>query len=232
MSRLILTCFLFNIGIISYSQQEQEILSKAVQSFNNELPKLETFAFKALWIKDKRNIKLKKSEYKNYHLIIIPKYKLKDTYTQCHNSDTDIFVKYIDFTKMHKDFEVYVFKDSIFIGILNFYTQKSKHRDLLGGYFSVNDTNKYNLQSFNAYKRFAYQIKDFKPDLVFYPECFGYLCFIKEGKFYMGEEGTIQLQTSDNILPFEEFVKRYPLFINVIKTTQITEFDHEYIEPK
>ena len=60
MSQLILTFFLFNICIISYSQEEKEILSKALQRYKKELPKLETFALKAIWNNDKRAIKLKK----------------------------------------------------------------------------------------------------------------------------------------------------------------------------
>ncbi len=231
MSRFILTFILFNIGIIAYSQQEQEILCKALQSFNNELPELETVVFKALWKKDKTLPKFKKSEFKNYHLIIIPRFKLKDTFTQWHNSDTDIFVKYIDFTKMNKDFNVYVFKDSIFIGFLYINTQKYKHRDLISGYFSVNDINKYNLQSFNAYKRFADKIKNFGPDLAFYPECIDYICFIKEGKFFIG--GLINNWLNlDYILPFEEFVKKYPFFINVIQRDPIINVNNEYIELK
>ena len=158
-------------------------------------------------------------------------FKLKDTYTQCNNSDTDIFVKYIDFTKMHKDFNVYLFIDSLFIGSLYINTQKSKHRDFLSSYFSINDTNKFNLPSFNTYRKFADQIKDFNPDLVFFPECFRYLCFIKEGKLFIGEE-TKQWLYFDYILPFAEFVIKYPSFISGIKGNRIPEFNNEYIELK
>ena len=82
MSRFIITFVLFNIGIISYSQQEQEILNKVVQSYNKELPKLKIDAFKALWKYNKSIKKLKKSEFKDYYLIVIPMFKLKDTYNQ------------------------------------------------------------------------------------------------------------------------------------------------------
>ncbi len=72
MSRLIITCILFNISIISYSQQEQEILSKALQSYNKSLPKLEHQALKILKKLDSSKETVKQSELKKYHLIIIP----------------------------------------------------------------------------------------------------------------------------------------------------------------
>jgi hypothetical protein len=232
MSRFIITFVLFNIGIISYSQQEQEILIKVVQSYNKELPKLETDVFKALWKYNKSSKKLKKSEFKDYHLIIIPMFKLKVIYNQYNNSDTDIFIKYIDFTKMHKEFDVCVFKDSIFMGFIYINIKKYKHRDFLSTYFSLNDTNKYAQNwSIKGYKIFADQIEDFKPDLVFYPECYDYMCFIKDGKFFIGG-ATKQWHTLDYILPFDEFVKKYPLFINRIQGEQIIDINNDYIELK
>ena len=225
-SRLILTCILTNICIISYSQ-EYKILSKTLQSYKNELPKLEHQAFKILKKLDSSKETVKQSEIKKYHFIIIPMFKLKEDYIQYHFGDKGTFVKYIDFGKMHIQFDAFVFKDSIYKGLLHInYKQHGCYYD------SVRDTNKYAKNcSFIGNKKLAYQIKDFNPDLVFFPECTKYICFIKWENFFIGE-GKIQLQTLDYILPFEEFVIKYPSFISGIKGNRIPEFNNEYIELK
>lgn len=203
MKRLILIVSLSFIVNTLYSQKEQEILNQAFQNYRKELPKLEKQAFKELRKFDKSDRKPRNSEFKNYHFIIIPMFKLKEEYVQYHISDT--FANYIDFRKIHFDFEAFVFKDSIYKGSLHF-------SDFDNSYFSVNDTNKYNKPVFKEHLILVRQIINFQPDMIFYPECPIFLCFIKEGRLYIGKGGK-QLQTLESILPVDEFVKKNPSFI-------------------
>jgi hypothetical protein len=209
MTRLILTTFLLFIAVFSYSQQEEEILSKALQSYKKELPELERQAFKELRKLDKSDRKPKNCEFKNYHFIIIPMFKLKEAFVHYHIGDTDTFAKYIDFWKMYNDFEAFVFKDTIYKGSLHF-------SDFDNSYFSASDTNKHNKPSFNVYLNLTIQILKFKPDVVFYPECRIFMCFIKEGRLYIGRWSE-QLRPLDYILPAEEFIKTNPSFIRDLK---------------
>jgi hypothetical protein len=221
MLRLILICILFNFGIISYSQQEQVFLSKVLNSYNKEMPNLEHKAFRELRRMINSKEMVKKSELKKYHFIIIPMLKLKGTYVKYNYNDIDTFVKYIDFTKFHRGFDVFVFKDSIYYG--SFYNYYS-----FTLFLTVKDTNKYNQQAFIEHKNLAlqilkfkpemvfYPVKDFEPDLALYPKCLYYVCLIKDRKLYINRKQE-QTQPMDCILPFDKFVKKYPFFINDIK---------------
>ena len=55
MIRLMLTIIFLFIGVLSYSQQEQEILINALQNYKEELPMLEKRAFKELKKLNKNN---------------------------------------------------------------------------------------------------------------------------------------------------------------------------------
>jgi hypothetical protein len=213
MARLILTtCFLF-IVIFSYSQQEQKILSKTLQSYKKELPKLERQAFKELRKLDKSDRKPKNNEFNNYHFIIIPMFTLKKEFVLY--NDSDVFAKYLDFIKMHDDFEAFIFKDTIYAGSLHF-------SDYDNSYFSVNDTNKYNRPAFEGHLNLAKQIMNFKPDMVFYSDIFAkFLCFIKNNKLYIREQdknnGNCKWENSGNILLSNEFARKNPDFIKEVK---------------
>jgi hypothetical protein len=208
MTRILLViCFVF-ISMFSFSQQEQEILTKALCSYKMELPKLEKQALKELKKLDKDQSNNKNFGFVNYQFIIIPMFKLKEDYIHYQNGDT--FAKYIDFEKMHNDFEVFVFKDTIYKGSLHL-------SDYDNSYFSVCDTNKYNISAFKGHSNLVSQILKFKPDMVFYPDCPQFPCFIKEGKLYIGS-GPKQLQTLDSILSFDEFVNKTPSFIKELQS--------------
>lgn len=207
-TRLILTaCFLF-IVVFSYSQEEQEILRKALLSYEKELPKLEKQAFKELRELDKNHRNTKNSEFKNYHFIIIPMFELKDGYIDYHYGDS--FVKYLDFGKMLTNFDAYVFKDSVYVGSLHL-------SDFDNSYFSVNDTNKFNKPAFIGHLDLVSQIQKFKADMGFYPGCRTFMCFIKEEKLYVGRWAK-QLPTLDYIIPAEEFIKINPSFIKELQS--------------
>jgi hypothetical protein len=221
MIRLMLTIIFLFIGVLSYSQQEQEILINALQNYKEELPMLEKRAFKELKKLNKNNERLSKEEFKKLHFIIIPMFKLKETYMQYHIGDSNTLANIIDFIKIHDDFEAFVFKDSIYKGSLHF-------SDYDNSYFSVKDTNKYNKPAFKGQLNLVSQIMSFNPDMVFYPDCPVFLCFIKEGKLYIGK-GAKQLQTLDYILPFDEFIKKNPTFIKELQENKNPKLNH-YIE--
>ncbi len=221
MTKLMLTIiFLFNC-VLSFSQSEQEILINALHSYKKELPILEKRVFKELKKLDKINGKLSKKELKSFHFIIIPMFKLKENYMQYHIGDTNTLANLIDFTKIHDDFEALVFKDSIYQGSLHFSNYDNS-------YFSVNDTNKYNEPTFKGQSNLAHQIMRFNPDIVFYPDSPVFLCFIKEGKLYIGK-GARQLQILDYILPFEKFIEKDPTFIKELQENKNPKLKH-YIE--
>lgn len=225
MSRFILTCFIFNISILIYAQQENEILRKAVQSYNKELPKLENQAFRILRKLDKSSQKVNKSEFRKYQFLIIPMFKLKDSFVQYDINDTNTFTNYMDFSKIHYDFDVLVYKDSIYKGFLHF----SNYNKF---YFSVNDTNKYNKPAFIGTFYFGKQILKIKPDLILYPESRMFICFIKEGKFYIGK-WTNKLIDYDNFLTVEEYIKKNNSFITELQIDQkLLKANHSYIELK
>lgn len=211
-TRLILTaCFLF-IVFFSYSQEEQEILRKAIISYEKELPKLEKQAFKELRELDKYYINTKNSEFKNYHFIIIPMFELKEGYIHYHNGES--FAKYLDFGKMLTNLDAYVFKDSVYVGYLHL-------SDFDNSYSSVRDTNKFNKPAFIGHLELVSQIQKFKADMEFYPGCRTFMCFIKEEKLYIGRWAK-QSTTLDYILPAEEFIKTNPFFIKELQSDPTT----------
>jgi hypothetical protein len=219
MKRLIfIICLSFIVNILQ-SQTEKEILSKALESYTKELPKLEKQAFKELRELDKSKVRPKNSEFSDYHFFIIPMYKLEEEYIQYQLGDS--FAKYIDFSKMHNDFEAFIFKDTVYEGSLHF-------SDFDNSYFSVNDTNKYNKPAFEGQLNLIKQIENFEPDMVFYPDCPMFLFLIKKGKLYIGKEKK-QMQPLDSILPFDEFIKENTLFIEHLKNNKYPEL-HKYIE--
>ena len=203
MTRFILTFGFLFIVAFSYSQQEQEILIKALQSYKKELPKLEKQAFKELRKLDKTRVKPKNSEFGNYNFIIIPILKLKEDFAQYH--DGELLTKYIDFGKMWYHFNAFVFKDTVCIGSLFW-------GDIGNNFSSSIDTNYYNKPRFISYFNFVRQVMKFKPDMVFYPDCSMFLCFLKGGKLYIGK-GANKIQTMEDILPADEFIKKNPSFI-------------------
>jgi len=207
MKRLMMIIGLSFIINALYSQKEQEILNQALQSYRKELPKLENQAFKELLKLDKSKGNPGIHKFNDYCFVIIPMFKLQEKYVQYHIGDT--FANYIDFQKARNDFEAFIFKDTIFIGSLHF-------SDYDNSCFLVNDVNRYNKLAFNGQYNLAKQIINFKPDIVFYPECPMFLCFLKEGKLYIGR-GVNQLQTLDYILPVDEFIKKNPSFIKELK---------------
>ncbi len=207
LTRLILIINFLFIILVTYSQEEQEILSKAVQSYQKELPKLERQAFKELKKLDKSDRNIKNSEFKKDHFIIIPMFELKDDYI--HYKIDNSFAKYIDFDKMLANFDVYILKDTIYKGSLHL-------SDFDNSYFSIKDTNRYNKPSFIDHSNLAIQILEFKPDMVFYPESRAFICFIKGDKLYMGRWAK-QLQTFDYILPANEFIEKNPSFIEELQ---------------
>jgi hypothetical protein len=215
-SRLILTIIFLFIAVFAFSQQEQEILSIALQSFKKELPNLENQAFKELRKLDKTRVKPRNSEFDNYNFIIIPIFKLKEDFVHYHAGE--LFVKYIDFRKMWNHFDAFVFKDTICMGSLLF-------GDIGDSFSSSIDTNYFNLRRFNNYFNFVRQIKKFKPDLVFYPDCSIALCFIKGEKLYIGKWPN-EIQTSGDILPFDDFIKKNPSFIKELQSNKNPELKH------
>lgn len=219
MIRLILLFSLSFIINTRNSQNEQVILNQAFQNYRKELPKLEKQAFKELRKLDKSKLKIKSSEFNKYHFIIIPMFKLKVEFDKYHIGDN--FVNYIDFGKLHNDFETFVFKDTIFKGSLHF-------SDFDKSYFSINDTNNYNKTSFNGQYSLVRQIISFKPDMVFYPDCTMFLCFIKEGRLYIGKSEK-QLQKLESILPVDEFIKNNPSFIKELQDNKNLELKY-YLE--
>lgn len=203
---LLIMSLSFIVVAFSYSQEEQQILSNSLQNYKNELPKLQKAAFKELKRLDKDYNK-HSSEYNNYRYVIIPTFKLKAEFVQYHVGD--LFVKYIDFKEMWYSYEAFIFKDTTYTGYLYF--------DKYGSfYFSINDTSKYNHPAFKDQCNLAKQIMSFKPDMVFYPDCPMFLCFIKEGKLYIGK-GVKQQQPLESILPAEEFIKKNPSFIKELQ---------------
>ena len=207
LTRIILILDFLFVVLVSYSQEEQEILSKAIRTYQKELPELERQSFKELRKLDKSNRNINNCEFKNYNFLIIPMFELKDEYIQYNNEDS--FIKYLDFNKMLADFEVYVFKDSIYNGSLHL-------SEFDNSYFSVKDTNQYNKPSFIDHFNLANQILQFNPDMVFYPESRTFICFIKEKTLYFGRWAK-QLRTLEYILPEKAFIEKNPSIIKELQ---------------
>ena len=216
MIRLKLIIALLFIVNTLYSQCEQEILTNALQSYNKELPKLEKRAFNELKKLDRTAI-----EFSDYHFIIIPMFRLKNDYVQYKVGET--FANYIDFQKMHDDFTAFVFKDTIYKGSLHF-------SNCDNSFFSVTHLNEYNMRAYTREINLAKQIINFKPDMIFYPCCNSFLCYIKEGKLYIGTV-EVQMQALDCILPFSEFFNKNPSFIKTLEDDKMIDVKH-YIELK
>ncbi len=197
--RLILIIGLLGIVSNLYSQTERVILEPALESYKIILPKLEKHAFNTL----RKLYNIKDKNLKNYHFIIIPMYKLRDDYINYRQGDT--FAEKIDFYSIYDYFEAFVFKDTSYFGSINF---SKKHASGL----STNDTCRYNISAFIANASLAKQILSFKPDMVFYPQWALYISFIKDGKLYVGI-GENRMQPVESIIPFDDFIKYRPSFI-------------------
>jgi len=202
MRRLVFIISLLTINISClYSQEQQRILSNALQSYQKELPNLQKTIFKKL-CKLYKQSNIHKNDFDKYQIIVIPTFKLNANFAQY--KEGEIFAKYIDFKKMRNGYEGYIFKNSSYIG--NLFIDKS------WSYFNP-----------SIHKDLAKQIRDFKPDMVFYPDCWIFLCCIKDGKFYLSE----MKDTSNCIfLPEDEFMKKYPSFIEGLRMYKFYALKH------
>lgn len=219
MQRLIFTTLFLFICVFSFSQQESELLNKAVAGFKKELPKLEKQAFKELRKLDRTGPIYKIKEFKNYSFLIIPTFKLKEDFDKYATGEP--LAKYIDFKKMWYHFEVIVSKNSELIGTLLIGDIGNSFTSIFVD--SINSLSNRTKNYTNSIK----QIINFKPDMVFYPDCSGYLCFIKGDKFYIGN-GSNKIQSSEDILPEDEFIKKNISFIRDLQLNKNLELKHYY----
>jgi len=185
-------------------------LTKALCSYKMELPKLEKWALKEVNKLNKTHNSFKNSGSRNYHFIIIPTFILKENYINFRPGES--FSKYINFEQMHSTFDVFVFKDSTYEGVLYL-------SDINKVYFSVHDTTKYNASVFNSYSQLANQILKFNPEMVFYPDNSLFICFIKKGKLFIGYTPK-QLRMLNFILPFDEFENKFPSFLKELEANK------------
>jgi hypothetical protein len=169
----------------SYSQERQSILNKAIQSYQKELPDMQETIFKK-FCKLYKQGNIHKNDIGKYQIVVVPSFKLNKNFIQY--KDGDMFASYIDFKSMWRSYDGYIFKDSSYVGLLYF--------DKGLSFFSTTIDND-----------LAKQIRNFKPDMVFYPDSKMLLCCIKDGKFYIAE---IINASSIVFLPEDEFNKTYP----------------------
>ena len=190
------SCTLF-CCLCSFAQNDQIMLKEVLNSFNQEVPKLE----RRFHMKIFEGIS--NSEFKNYHFIIIPMFTLKVNYMDYTVGEN--FIKYIDFSKMLDDFIALVLKDTVYDGILH-----------------TSDCDNSYIPAYQGHHQFAKQILNFEPDMVFYADCTEYIFLIKGDKLFVGKE-TKQFQTLEFILSFNDFVKKYPLFVCDIQNNKFPE---------
>ena len=186
MRKAIFIISLLTINIFClHAQEQQEIFRNALQSYQKELPNLQKTIFKKLCKLNKQS-NLHRRDIKKYQIIVIPMFKLNANFALY--KEGEILARYIDFKKMWKNYDGYIFKDSSYIGYLR-----------IDGKWSFFDL--------RIDKDLAKQIRDFKPDMVFYPDCAQLLCCIKDGRFYISE---MLYASNCAFLPEDEFVKKYP----------------------
>ena len=186
MRRLVIIISLLTLNILYSNSQEQLIITnKAIQSYQRELKDMQETSFKK-FCKLYKQGNIHKNEIDKYHIIIVPTFKLNKNFIQYKNGD--LFASYIDFKNIWYSYDSYIFKDSSYIGLLYFEKGLS--------FFSTTIDND-----------LAKQIRNFKPDLVFYPDSKMLLCCIKNGKFYIAE---ITKASECVFLTEEEFLKIYP----------------------
>lgn len=202
MRRLVFVIGLLTINIFFlFSQQEQEISNCAFQSYQKELPGLQKAIFKK-FCKLYKQGNLHKKDIDKYQIIVVPTFKIKANFAQYKAGDE--LVIYIDFKNMWNNYDGYIFKGTSYIGYLRF--DKS---------FSFFDL--------TIDKYLAKQIWDFKPDMVFYPDCGKLLCCIKDGKFYIAE----MIKASNTVfLQEEEFIRKYPTRIEELSKCSFPALKH------
>ncbi len=191
-----ITFIIFSLLTINVSclfpQKQQEILDYALENYQKELPNWQENIFKK-FCKLYKKEKVHKRDIDKYLIIVLPIFKINEDFVEYKSGD--MLASYIDFKKMWDCYDGYIFKDGSYVGFLHF--QK-----------------KLNVFNPSTHIDIAKKIRDFKPDMVFYPEGGMLLCCIKDKKFYIAE----MIYSSECIFMTEdEFIKKYPKRIEELK---------------
>jgi len=135
-------------------------------------------------------------DFKNYQFLFIPTYHLDNRYFQQDN-ETSI-IKYIDFNKICYDYDAFIFRDSLYKGLMNLSNfQKPFLIPVEQLIFRENIV--------------AYQISIFNPDIVFYPESGSFLFFIKDLHLFAARVIKMD-QVIEDVKPIEEYYKDFLSF--------------------